>query len=72
MRKKKIYTIKEISKMLNIPTDTLYNYVYRKVVKTLDVQGHVLIPESEVEKIKKWREKVNKPGRPKSNEGGSV
>lgn len=65
--KRKFYTIKEVSQMLNISQKTLYNYVYRKIIKTIDIPGHVLIPEHELEKIKAWRSVVNKPGRPKTN-----
>lgn len=68
----KLYTVKQVSQMLGIPESTIRGLVYRKMIKVANIPNHTLILASEIEKIKKWRARVPKAGRPKNEAVGGT
>lgn len=62
----KLYTAKQVAKMLNIPLRSIYQYTYYGLVKSV-AKGHLLFTEKEIEKIKELRKRSKGRGRKPAN-----
>lgn len=64
----KLYTAKQVAKMLNIPLRSIYQYTYYGLIKSV-AKGHLLFTEKEIERIKELR---NSKGRGRKPANGVV